>query len=436
MNSTEKVFSETFENLVNKKNPKIVVAFSGGCDSLALLVLLSKTIPPKNLIPCYVNHRIRCNGELEKEIELNRLNCKKLGLELGVRDLGENTVKNLADERKGGLEEAARILRYRELNCVLDENSFDFIATAHHKDDQIETLVMRMVNNSPAVSFRGIAEKNGKVIRPLLPFYKEELATYLKLNDFEWSTDSTNTDNSILRNKIRNEILPSFRASDVDFDQKMLAVRQSVCDECNSFEFEVTDCIDLEWFNSLSGIKKELVIYACWDKYVGGILPQSLIERVEEAPKDMVISANGGTFSVYNGKIYLVANRDNSVFDNFSCPLENTTIPGNISIEVCEDGDKDDIFIEAQRIDETFRIRFAKDGDKILLKDGTKMVGKLLQDNKIPAVLRNRVPVLVSGNEIVAVFGSVYGGKNRIAQRFRTSLAHDKYYKYIISKRY
>lgn len=436
MNSTEKVFSETLKDLTHSKDPKIVVAFSGGCDSLALLVLLSKTISLKNLIPCYINHRIRCKEELDKEIELNKHNCKKLGLELVVRDLGENAVQSLADERKGGLEEAARILRYKELNSVLDENSFDYIATAHHKDDQIETLVMRMVHNSPAVSFRGIAEKNGNVIRPLLSFYKEELAAYLKLNGFDWSTDSTNSDNSIMRNKIRNEILPSFRASDADFDQKMLAVRKSVCEECNSFEFEATDCIDLEWFNSLSGIKKELVIYACWDKYVGGILPQSLIERVEKAPKDMVISANGGTFSVYNGKIYLVANRDNSVFENFSCPLGNTTIPGNISFEICNNGSKDDIFIEAELIEESFRIRFAKDGDKIALKDGTKTVGKLLQDNKVPAVLRNRVPILVSGNEVVAVFGSVYGGKNRIAQRFRTSLAHNKYYKYIIPKRY
>lgn len=432
---TEKDFCNHLNSLIEDGNGRVVIAFSGGCDSLALLVLCTRALTSENVIPCYVNHRLRPDEELEREIELNRQNCKRLGLDLVVQDLGKGSVEELALRRKGGIEEAARLLRYECLNRIAVHEDCSYIVTAHHLDDQIETVVMRLLRKSPDVSLRGISEKRFNIIRPLLKYSKKELEDYLKAQGFEWSTDSTNYNNSFERNKIRNEYIPKARLEDPDFDTNILAIRDKALEECADFEIPEEETIDYAWFKSLGKVKQQLVLYSYWDRFVHGILPQTLINRVINADDDTVISANGGTFSIYNGKIYVTGDESIKDFEGFECPVEDTVLPGDMTLKICNSGSSTDIFIEKALIDDTFRIRFAKEGDIIVLKNGTKLVSKLLQDNKIPPVLRKKVPVLVSGKNVLAVFGSVYGGRNRICQSLRTSLAPEKVYSYIIISR-
>ena len=113
MNSTEKAFSDKILPLLS--DGKVIVAFSGGCDSLALLCLCVSSLGKDRVIPVYVNHNLRPEDELEKEISLNRLNCERLGLPLVERSLEKGKVRSLAQRRGGGLEDAARVLRYEIL---------------------------------------------------------------------------------------------------------------------------------------------------------------------------------------------------------------------------------------------------------------------------------------------------------------------------------
>ena len=134
----------------------IAVAFSGGCDSLALLVALKASSPGRPLLALYVNHQLRDEKELERERKLNHENCRKLSVDLQVLDLGKRRVAELASQRGGGIEDAARTLRYEALAAACRTAGFRYLATAHHADDQLETLLMHLFHASSITSMQGI----------------------------------------------------------------------------------------------------------------------------------------------------------------------------------------------------------------------------------------------------------------------------------------
>lgn len=123
----------------------VVAAFSGGADSLALLITLLKFVDNKNIVALYVNHRLRPEEELKAEEALNRHNCRALNIALEVVTLEEGAVERCAIERGKGIEDAARHLRYRALNETAERYNYPYIATGHTLDDQGETLLMRLL---------------------------------------------------------------------------------------------------------------------------------------------------------------------------------------------------------------------------------------------------------------------------------------------------
>jgi len=139
----EKVDSFLAEHHIDR-HERIGVAFSGGSDSLALLLALAQLYEPHLLHVMYVQHHLRPDSELEAEIALNRENCQKLGVPLHVLDLGKGRVEQSAASRKGGIEEAARHLRYEALYSECSQAGCSYLATAHNADDRLETLLMRL----------------------------------------------------------------------------------------------------------------------------------------------------------------------------------------------------------------------------------------------------------------------------------------------------
>ncbi|HNZ95195.1 MAG TPA: ATP-binding protein [Sphaerochaeta sp.] len=114
MNTIERTPPEVIRTLIDKEG-RIAVAFSCGADSLALLVGVCEVRDPEDIVALYVNHRLRPEEELEAELVLNRKNAERLGVVFDVLDLGPGAVEDLAKERKKGVEEAARTLRYQLL---------------------------------------------------------------------------------------------------------------------------------------------------------------------------------------------------------------------------------------------------------------------------------------------------------------------------------
>ena len=428
--TAEKDFSDNLLSLTETRNPRILAAFSGGCDSLALLALLSATVDKKNIVAVYVNHRLRPDEELEKELRLNRENCTKLGLELEVADLGENAVKKLAQQRGNGLEEAARILRYKALEELAGKHGCTFIATAHHLDDQLETVYMRMLRKSPVTSLRGISEKKNNLIRPLLIFRKKDLESYLESRGLEWSEDSTNTDNSIERNRIRNVELPKFAEENPDYVSQILKIRENAVTECSDVDFEEKDSVDIGYLRALKPAQRMVVLFGMWDHVMGTLLPQTLTDRVNEVldswtgEKTLQVSANGAVFSFSEDTLYLTAISDDELFENYCENLEEKIpeleLPLNLRLSTTAPADSKTLSIRYSDFNGDPVVRFAREGDRITMAGGTKRLSRVLQDMKIPPALRKRVPLIADNDGVCAVFGRIYGGSDRLASRFRT----------------
>lgn len=202
---SERLFeSVTREGLI-QPSEKILVAFSGGADSVALLLLLGELSERLHisLFAAHLNHGIR-GEEADRDEGFCIKTCEKRGIPIETRHVSVPTEAKRTGE---GLEECARRLRYAFLNECAAKYGCTKIATAHHADDNVETVLLHLIRGSGAAGLVGISPKRDNIIRPLLPFRKRELTEYLEEKGESFVFDSTNSDTKMTRNKIRHELL-------------------------------------------------------------------------------------------------------------------------------------------------------------------------------------------------------------------------------------
>lgn len=204
------------ENLL-KRGKKVIVACSGGADSIFLLHMLDLLG-----FECIVAH---CNFHLRGE-ESNRDEyfvrnfCNVRNLSLTVKSFATT---EYAQENKLSIEMAARELRYNWFEQIRQEYNADAIAVAHHSDDSIETILLNLLRGTGLKGICGIRPKNGYVVRPLLCVNRNEIEDYLHTQGIEYITDSTNLENEYTRNKIRNIVMPILREINPQIDTVMLS---------------------------------------------------------------------------------------------------------------------------------------------------------------------------------------------------------------------
>ena len=200
-----KVFSFDFKSDVEGKLG-ILVAVSGGADSLALADLLHRSQRrfKLNLCIAHFEHGLRGDESLA-DAEFVR----KFAAERDINCIVESgKVKNFAESQKLSIETAARELRYKFLESVRQRLNFDAIALAHHADDQAETILMRILRGTGSIGLAAMQSRSGKLIRPLLNFRKTELEKYCKQQNITPRIDATNFETDATRNKIRLDLLP------------------------------------------------------------------------------------------------------------------------------------------------------------------------------------------------------------------------------------
>lgn len=181
-------------------NPKILVAVSGGVDSVVLAHLISKCGFAFEI--AHVNYKLR---GADSDLDENFVNDFAYSLQVPVATA---TLPLQTDD--SGIQEKARKLRYAWFKELVDLHHYDAVLTAHHADDQLETLFMRLSRGSGVEGLGGIHPKNGFLVRPLLPFFKKELVAYAKAHNLEWREDTSNSSTKYLRNAIRHNVMPGF----------------------------------------------------------------------------------------------------------------------------------------------------------------------------------------------------------------------------------
>lgn len=195
-------------NLI-EKGDRLVLGVSGGPDSIAMLNILYNIKIDKNvdldfnIVVVHINHMIR--QEAIEDEKFVKSFCEKKNIEFFSKSID---VKKLAYTNKIGIEEAGRKARYDFFEEILEQTNSNKIAIAHNKNDKVETIIMNVMRGSGISGLKGIEEKRGKYIRPLIECDRNEIEKYCKDKNLHPRIDKTNFDNEYTRNKIRNIVIP------------------------------------------------------------------------------------------------------------------------------------------------------------------------------------------------------------------------------------
>lgn len=201
----EKVKRYIQENELMDDYTTVVVGFSGGADSMALLDILIQL--GYRCVAAHCNFHLR-GEESDRDARFAQQWCKERNIQFEIVDF--DTV-GYADSNKISIEMAARDLRYGWFEELRQKYDSDAIAVAHHKDDSVETMLLNLSRGTGISGLRGILPKNGYVVRPLLALSRDEIEQYLNRKDIPYRTDSTNNEDIYRRNYIRLNIIPALR---------------------------------------------------------------------------------------------------------------------------------------------------------------------------------------------------------------------------------
>jgi tRNA(Ile)-lysidine synthase len=208
----EKLEAFVSENNLFCKNDRILIALSGGVDSVVLAHLMLKANYDIALAHC--NFHLR-EEESNRDEAFVRSWAEKNGVRLFVKEFDTFAYMK---ENKLSLEMAARDLRYQWFDSLLKEYGFSYLATAHHLDDSIETFFINLLRGTGIAGLHGIQAKNDKIIRPLLFATREEILSYAKKNSISFVEDSTNSETKFTRNKIRHNLFSILRELNPNFE--------------------------------------------------------------------------------------------------------------------------------------------------------------------------------------------------------------------------
>ena len=199
----EKAFKDHIKsNFPNLVNAKLILAVSGGVDSMVLMHLCKKVKLDFAIAHCNFNLR---DNESDGDEEFVARAAQNLEVKVHIQHF--NTISFAADH-KLSIQMAARELRYRWFEELRIAENADYILVAHHANDSLETFLINFVRSTGPEGLAGIKAENDKILRPLLKFSRQEIENYAREHQILWREDSSNASTKYLRNKIRHQEKP------------------------------------------------------------------------------------------------------------------------------------------------------------------------------------------------------------------------------------
>lgn len=443
----QKIFKFIKNNELIKKGDKLLLAFSGGADSVFTFSFLRKHLNYLgiSLGAAHLHHHLR--GE---EAENDRQFCRKLCREYNIPFYTEDLdVKSFAEENKLSKEEAARFLRYQKLSEICVRYGFDKIVTAHNQNDNTETILLNLIKGTGFDGLTGIPVKRDNIIRPILCVSREEIEKYLKANELDYRTDSTNESNEYYRNFLRNRILPLlkeninpsldksiFQTSSIlsklknIIDEKtVLAIKKYVTENENRLK------IDLEFFEEYDiGIFGEILKKKVNEKF-GEEFDYNDFEIVLELNQKQVgkyVEISDKVVAVRERNSILIKPKETESFepvelkigDKFSSPEFEILIDHANAQNINYSNSNKIEFIDGNEIEGNFILRRWEWGDKFFplgLKTGKK-VSDFLNEQKVPAYRKKQQLVLTNRNNIVWIVGLRIDDKYKVSNETKKLL--------------
>ncbi len=220
------------------RKSKLLIAISGGIDSVILTHLCHKA--GLNIALAHCNFNLRADESDADEDFVLQL-AEDLDLEVFIESFNTN---EYAKQHKLSIQMAARELRYNWFEALAEQLKFDYVLTAHHADDNLETFLINLSRGTGLDGLTGIPEVNKHFVRPLLPFSSKDIEAYAKANAIKWRDDSSNASTKYLRNKLRHDVIPVLK----EMNPQLLQNFQNTVGNLNDTADLVEDCID-DFFN-------------------------------------------------------------------------------------------------------------------------------------------------------------------------------------------
>jgi tRNA(Ile)-lysidine synthase len=417
----------------------LAVAYSGGPDSTALLVALS-ALGWRRRIAMHVDHGLRPRDELDAELALVKGVCADLGTRLIVARVRPGAIAERARKSGEGVEAEARRLRYGALRKAKEKTGASAVLLAHTRDDQLETILMRLLSGSGAGGIRGIPEISGPFMRPFLGLEKSDLTAYLKERGQRYSTDSTNASGEYLRNRIRHEIVPVLDATFPGWKRGLaLAAAKAELDEeaLSAAAGELAFSSLPEGSLSapaapLLGASDAVAIRAIVSAAGRALGRGRVSSKMAAAALDAL---RGGESSTYRGSGLEFRRRDGDVTlrcspalprrggldfprrDGYFVLVDRPCRVRVGKLEVRASWRSDGTGIRADAFRFPLVVRSRRPGDAIALQGGTKRLDALFSEWGLPEALRCAASVVEDRDGIVAVLGAGIGGKDRYRVR-------------------
>ena len=398
-------------NLLNDGD-SVVVAVSGGPDSMVLLyqILEIKNLKNIKIICAHVNHKLRKESDQEY-IDVEKY-CQNNNITF------EGMIINKY-ENGNFKEDEARTKRYKFFEELVYKYKAKYLFTAHHGDDLIETVLMKIVRGSNIKGYAGFAREtqrnNYQIIRPLITVTKEEILDFCGTEKIEYATDLSNEKDDYTRNRYRKYILPNLKKEDLLVHEKFYRFSKILLEndryinsvaQLESKKIINNGVLDIKNFTKLDKIIKIRIIYNLLetiykgkisiisDKHIENIL--KLIES-DKANSYINLPDNRRAIKTYNKFEVEKA----STYEPYEYTLENKVVlPNGKEIEKLDSSNQTDNFIcylDSNEIELPLILRSRKQGDKIevLGLNGTKSVKDIFINSKIPENERNTWPILV-----------------------------------------
>ena len=210
------------QELKKYRDKKILVAFSGGKDSLMLLDFINKQRESLNIYAgaCHINHGLRHTAKRDEDF--CRLYCLKNNIEFYTYNISEE----LKNDNIGGTESSARKYRYKYLLQTVKENNYDFLFTAHTYSDDIESFFVDLYTGASLFTLGGIMYENNQIIRTMLNITTEMVNDYIAENNLEPVFDETNNDIKYVRNRIRHKLIPVLYGCGNEFEKSVIKLQK------------------------------------------------------------------------------------------------------------------------------------------------------------------------------------------------------------------
>ena len=411
-----------FIEKLNIKNTTVVAAISGGPDSMLLLDILMSLREKLNLkiVVAHVHHNLRKESDNEA-IEVEKI-CRENNLVFEMKKIEEYPNGKFS-------EEVARKIRYEFFDEVVSKYNADTLFTAHHGDDLIETILMRLTRGSSLKGYAGFEsisnDRGYKIARPLIYLTKQEIVDELDKKGIWYAIDMTNVDTKYTRNRYRKNILPELKNENsnvhlkfVDFNEKLLMANDFIVKETEKKykDAVINESIIIDKFNELD----EIIKIGILEKYLKDIYKDE-ITLIDNRHINIILEYLEGNINTifdlphnkkgiieYNkfkvSELKKVENYEYEFTDYVELPngkkivVDNTTpLTSNYVIH-----------LNSEDIKLPFQVRNYKPGDRMSVKNmlGTKKVSDIFTDSKISKELRDSYPIVTDDTgEIIWIPG-------------------------------